>query len=475
MKYVFVLDQSSTTFSPTGRLFVDQLSQDLTVNVYFNGSWGSLRHLPLPQSAAPTPSTLQKLRPYLSLKDWDLSFVSLNHEDWCLNRPRSELTPDIGLVDLSGWSPEGRRVMALAHKKDPNIHFKTIPHLIWSIPDSWSLEDAATVPLPYAMAYYSLVLKAAVKATESILVHGGHTSMGQAFLAVAIQLELVPYTTVTNTQQKEFIRTRFPQSCDILINIRILESNIYKIYDKQLPMNIMKETKAKGIDIIWHSRFRSGEMAMKDEERSDLSRAQARKLWTELGNLCFCTPLVKVEPLEQLCALFLVIRSQRYSCDKENDRETVTEAAPAIDNWEEVTLDPAISYVDFVSGDDDVAVCCEVTDADIVAKVINNNIQAEDGASGDEEDNSSVVHERSILSATEAMDHIQEFRHFFERMQFFLRNTGFFGVLPDHLFDINPSWCEWLHSLVEKGIDSGVVKPFDRKVFTFFQEDEALR
>nr|CAD7399915.1 unnamed protein product [Timema cristinae] len=60
-------------------------------------------------------------------------------------------------------------------------------------------------------------------------------------------------------------------------------------------------------------------------------------------------------------------------------------------------------------------------------------------------------------------------------MQFFLRNTGFFGVLPDHLFDINPSWCEWLHSLVEKGIDSGVVRPFARKVFTFFQEDEALR
>nr|CAD7399916.1 unnamed protein product [Timema cristinae] len=98
-------------------------------------------------------------------------------------------------------------------------------------------------------AYYGLVLKAAVKATESILVHGGHSSMGQAFLAVAIQLELVPYTTVTNTQQKEFIRTRFPQ---------ILESNIYKIHDKQLPMNIMKETEAKGIDIIIRTPNRTG-------------------------------------------------------------------------------------------------------------------------------------------------------------------------------------------------------------------------
>uniref|UniRef100_A0A7R9F1W2 oleoyl-[acyl-carrier-protein] hydrolase n=1 Tax=Timema bartmani TaxID=61472 RepID=A0A7R9F1W2_9NEOP len=339
-RYVFVLDQSSTTFSPTGRLFLDQLSQDLTVNVYFNGSWGSLRHLPLLQSTAPKPGTLQKLRPYLSLKDWDLSFASLNYEDWCLNRSRSELglPPDIGVMDLSGWSPEGRRVMALAHKEEPNIHFKTTPHLTWSIPDSWSLEDAATVPLPYAMAYYGLVLKAAVKATESILVHGGHSSMGQAFLAAAIQLELVPYTTVTNTQQKEFIRIRFPQ---------ILESNIHNIYDTQLPMNIMKETKGKGIDIIVNCL--QGQIIQ--------SYINCLAYYGRFLNLCMAD-----------------------------------------------------------------------------------------------------MQQNQILG-----------------MQFFLRNTGFFGVLPDHLFDINPSWCEWLHSLVKKGIDSGVVKPFARKVFTFFQEDEALR
>nr|CAD7395114.1 unnamed protein product [Timema cristinae] len=78
-------------------------------------------------------------------------------------------------------------------------------------------------------------------------------------------------------------------------------------------------------------------------------------------------------------------------------RETVTEAAPAIDNWEEATPDPAISYVDFVSVEEDVAECGE----------------AEDGASGDEEDNSSVVQERSISSKAEAMDHIQESRNNF--------------------------------------------------------------
>nr|CAD7444070.1 unnamed protein product [Timema bartmani] len=47
-------------------------------------------------------------------------------------------------------------------------------------------------------------------------------------------------------------------------------------------------------------------------------------------------------------------------------------------------------------------------------QVLNNNIQAEDGASGDEEDNSSLVQERPIPSAAEVMDHIQELGLFLE-------------------------------------------------------------
>nr|CAD7595378.1 unnamed protein product [Timema genevievae] len=74
----------------------------------------------------------------------------------------------------------------------------------------------------------------------------------------------------------------------------------------------------------------------------------------------------------------------------------------------EVTPDPAITYVNFVSMDEDVAMCGKVTDVDIVAQVLDNNIQAEDGASGDEEDNSSEVQERAILIAVEGMDHLQE-------------------------------------------------------------------
>lgn len=35
------------------------------------------------------------------------------------------------------------------------INFKS--GLLWPVPDHWSLEDAATVPLPYCLAFYCLV------------------------------------------------------------------------------------------------------------------------------------------------------------------------------------------------------------------------------------------------------------------------------------------------------------------------------
>nr|CAD7264983.1 unnamed protein product [Timema shepardi] len=84
---------------------------------------------------------------------------------------------------------------------------------------------------------------------------------------------------------------------------------------------------------------------------------------------------------------------------KENDGETVTKATPAIDNWEEVTPDPAISHVEFVN-------LLMRTSSPKSSTIISR--LSEDGASGDEEDNSSVVQEKPIPSAAEVMDHIQE-------------------------------------------------------------------
>ncbi|UYV80666.1 hypothetical protein LAZ67_19001323 [Cordylochernes scorpioides] len=101
--------------------------------------------------------------------------------------------------------------------------------------------------------------------------------------------------------------------------------------------------------------------------------------------------------------------------DEENADDIIAETMPSVDGWEDVISNPTISYDDFLNVDDDVAVCGEITDADIIAEVLNHNIEKQDGdeASGDE-DESSVAGEMNVPSAAEATNYIMQLRRFFE-------------------------------------------------------------
>lgn len=98
--------------------------------------------------------------------------------------------------------------------------------------------------------------------------------------------------------------------------------------------------------------------------------------------------------------------------EKESFIETAAETVPSIEDWNDVITNPAISYEDFVNVDEDVAVCGEMTDADIIADVMNEKQNDGDNASGDEleEDNPT----EAVPSAVEAANHLRELRHFVE-------------------------------------------------------------
>ncbi|UYV67408.1 hypothetical protein LAZ67_5000482 [Cordylochernes scorpioides] len=98
--------------------------------------------------------------------------------------------------------------------------------------------------------------------------------------------------------------------------------------------------------------------------------------------------------------------------DEENADDIIAETMPSVDGWEDVISNPTISYNDFLNVD---AVCGEITDADIIAEVLNHNIEKQDGdeASGDE-DESSVAGEMNVPSADEATNYIMHLRRFFE-------------------------------------------------------------
>ena len=67
---------------------------------------------------------------------------------------------------------------------------------MWSMPDSWSFEEGASVPVAYSTAYYALVVRGRLRRGEAVLIHSGSGGVGQAAIAIALSYGCTVYTTV---------------------------------------------------------------------------------------------------------------------------------------------------------------------------------------------------------------------------------------------------------------------------------------
>ena len=56
---------------------------------------------------------------------------------------------------------------------------------VWDVPATWSLKDAATVPVAYLTAYYALLMRAGLRKGQSVLVHSGTGAVGLAAIRIA--------------------------------------------------------------------------------------------------------------------------------------------------------------------------------------------------------------------------------------------------------------------------------------------------
>lgn len=59
-----------------------------------------------------------------------------------------------------------------------------------------TLEQAASVPVVYATAYYSMVVRGRLRPGESVLIHSGSGGVGQAAIAIALSMNCRVFTTV---------------------------------------------------------------------------------------------------------------------------------------------------------------------------------------------------------------------------------------------------------------------------------------
>ncbi|XP_019359228.1 PREDICTED: fatty acid synthase isoform X1 [Gavialis gangeticus] len=271
--FVSNLDSSSPVppTSPSDSEMQKILQRDLVMNVYRDGKWGSFRHLLLEQgqSQALTEyacvNTLMRgdlsslrwiaspLCHYPSTKLCKVYYASLNFRDIMLASGKlpADAIPGNWTVkdnlmgmEFSGRDPTGKRVMGLMHAKGLATVVDIDCSFLWDVPENWTLEEAATVPVVYATAYYALIARGGLKQGESVLIHSGSGGVGQAAITIALSMGCRVFTTVGSTEKRKHLQAQFPQ----------LDANSFaNSRSTAFEQHILRATKGKGVDLVLNS------------------------------------------------------------------------------------------------------------------------------------------------------------------------------------------------------------------------------
>lgn len=147
-------------------------------------------------------------------------------------------------MEFSGRDLAGRRVMGLLPAKGLATVVDCDKRFLWEVPKNWTLEEAASVPVVYATAYYALVVRGGMKKGESILIHSGSGGVGQAAIAIALSMGCRVFATVGSTEKREYLQARFPQ----------LDANSFaSSRNTTFEQHIMRVTNGKGVNLVLNS------------------------------------------------------------------------------------------------------------------------------------------------------------------------------------------------------------------------------
>lgn len=143
-----------------------------------------------------------------------------------------------------GKSPLGQKIIGLGSADEVSLTIKPDEILSWSIPEKWSPEEAATVPIAYSLAYYVIKILGNLRNEDTILIVDGAKTLGLACLSVALESENVIYTAVFSEEEKEMLLQKFAK----LKRDNVFVSDIDNMF--QFIDDFMIKTKSLGVDFI---------------------------------------------------------------------------------------------------------------------------------------------------------------------------------------------------------------------------------
>lgn len=234
-------------------------------NIFQNNQWGSYRicdltHHPIELSSdahlaikrVGDLSTLHWAKaPEPGQSVYRSSYTAINFKDimHATGKLESDASGQLGtpfVWEFSGYDESNNAVMGTAFKGSMFLRgeITDTTKCIWPVPDSWSLQDAATVPIVYMTAYLALCLRGRIRTGQSILIHSGTGGVGQAAIRIAQSYGCEIFTTVGSQAKKQFLLDHFPL---------IEEDHIGNSHDCSFEDDILTLTNSKGVDIVLNS------------------------------------------------------------------------------------------------------------------------------------------------------------------------------------------------------------------------------
>ena len=146
-------------------------------------------------------------------------------------------------IEFAGRDSAGRRLMGLVPAGGISTTVLTDPLFTWEVPENWTLEEAATIPVAFATSYYSLIVRGQLCKGKSVLIYDGSDVIGQASIAIALHAGCSVLTTVNSHEEKNFLKKRFPQ----------LDNKILNCQETNLEELVLRETQCRGVDLVLNS------------------------------------------------------------------------------------------------------------------------------------------------------------------------------------------------------------------------------
>jgi NADPH:quinone reductase-like Zn-dependent oxidoreductase/SAM-dependent methyltransferase len=111
------------------------------------------------------------------------------------------------------------------------------------IPDTMSFAQAASIPIVFGTAYYSLVEVARLQKGETVLIHAAAGGTGQAAVQYALHLGAEIFATVGSISKKKLLMDMY----------KIPEDHIFYSRDLSFAVGIKRITKNRGVDVVLNS------------------------------------------------------------------------------------------------------------------------------------------------------------------------------------------------------------------------------